>query len=214
MSSLPSMAPRKGDITFEEYVDLIEDGQKADLLDGVIYMASPDNTDAFRLNFWLANVLDSYVEHHGLGTVWGFRIAFRLGKKHGPEPDIAFVPKELESTRQRGHFEGAPRLAVEIVSPDSVQRDYIEKRAIYEKAGVQEYWIIDPDETQATFLTLVEGKYEEMEVKKGEFESKAVPGFRITVSWLWAEKRPSPFEVLTKLLRKKGRSPRKRKRKE
>jgi len=47
---------------------------------------------------------------------------------------------------------------VEVVSPDSVERDYQLKRDAYEQAGVQSYWIIDPDEKRALFLVQVAGR--------------------------------------------------------
>lgn len=43
-------------VTFDEFCELVEDGQKADLIDGAIYMASPDNTDANLVNGWLFTV--------------------------------------------------------------------------------------------------------------------------------------------------------------
>jgi Uma2 family endonuclease len=85
---------RRGDITFEEFVKMVPDGQKADLLDGVIYMASPDNTDAADLNMWLSTLIYSFVELHQLGKVYVSRVAYSLGPKRGPEPDIGFVPKQ------------------------------------------------------------------------------------------------------------------------
>jgi hypothetical protein len=66
MSSYPI---RQGDCTFEEFLDLIPDGEKADLLDGVICMASPDSTDASDLTGWLGTILYGFVEVKGLGKV-------------------------------------------------------------------------------------------------------------------------------------------------
>src|SRR5205809_39351 len=136
---------REGRETFEDFLELVPDGQKADLLDGVIYMASPDNTDAGGLTSWLGSILKAFVDHYDLGQLYFSRIAYRIGPKRGPEPDLGYVSKRREATRKRGYIDGPPDLAVEIVSPDSVQRDYLQKRAIYEEAGVREYWIIDLD---------------------------------------------------------------------
>ena len=187
---------RRGDITFEEFVEMVPDGQKADLLDGVIYMASPDNTDAAKLNIWLGMIIGSFVELNELGTVYFSRVAYRLGAKRGPEPDIGFVPKELGSTRRRGYIDGQPALAVEIVSPDSVGRDYIQKRAIYESGGVREYWIVDPDEKRATFLVHRRSRFEAIKPKNHLFSSEVLPGFRLDVRWLWTGPRPRTHDVL------------------
>ena len=200
MSTFPADLIREGEITFEDFLEIVEDGQKADLLNGVIYMASPDNIDAADLQSWLSFLVVGFVEFHGAGKVYVSRVAYKIGPKRGPEPDIGFVPKALEHTRRRGFIDGPPALAVEIVSPDSVARDYVQKRAIYEAAGVQEYWIIDPDEERATFLRLRNGRFEEVQPTDHIFRSEVLPGFSLDVRWLWATDRPRAFDVLRQLL--------------
>jgi Uma2 family endonuclease len=181
---------------------MIEDGQKADLLHGVIYMASPDNTDANDLTAWLSTILRAFAEEKGLGKVYLLRVAYRLGKKYGPEPDIGFVPKKLEARRRRGYIAGPPALAIEVVSPDSVARDYLQKRAIYEKAGVREYWILDPDQQRATFLVLRNKRYVEVVPVAHLIRSTVLPGLVLDVRWLLGRTRPSPYQVLQGLLEK------------
>jgi Uma2 family endonuclease len=110
------------------------------------------------------------------------------------------VPKELEASRRRGYIDGPPALALEIVSPDSVQRDYLQKRALYEQAGVREYWIIDPDEQRVTLLALREGRYEEVLPVDHLLSSEVVPGFRVDVRWLWGAPRPLAYNILRQLL--------------
>lgn len=191
---------RDGDITFEEFLDLIPNGQKADLLDGVIFMASPDNVDANDLNAWLCSVMRSYADALDLGKIYISRVAYRIGPKRGPEPDLSFVAKTMEARRRRGYIDGAPRLAIEIVSPDSVERDYVLKRAIYEAAGVGEYWILDPDESRATFLCLERGRFKERKPVRHIWRSRVLQGFWLDVRWLWDENRPNAHELVSRLL--------------
>jgi Uma2 family endonuclease len=87
-------------------------------------------------------------------------------------------------------------LAIEIVSPDSVGRDYIQKRAIYERSGVPEYWIIDPDKKQATFLVLRGSRYETLKPIDHIFSSMALPGFRLDERWFWKTPRPRVHDIL------------------
>ena len=197
---LASDRVRKDDYTFEDFLQLIGDGQKADLLDGVIYMASPDNTDANDLTTWLSTILRAFAEARKLGKIYSLRVAYRIGKKQGPEPDIGFVPKRLQALRRRGYIDCAPALAVEVVSPDSVARDYVHKRAIYEKAGVREYWILDPDRRRATFLVLHRGRYKEVEPVDYKIKSTVLPGLVLDVRWLTGDVRPHPYQVLQALL--------------
>src|SRR5688572_26153514 len=111
--------------TFDDFCLLVKDGQKADLIDGVIYMASPDNTDANSLNGWLGFLMMGVASTTRQGNVYISRVAFRLADIHGPEPDLAFVLRTRLHLVRRGFIEGRPDLAVEIVSPDSVERDYV-----------------------------------------------------------------------------------------
>lgn len=191
---------REGEITFEEFLDIVPDGQQADLLDGVIFMASPDSTTDNKLNVWLCTVMNGFVDATDAGTVYVSRVAYRIGPKRGPEPDLSFLSKDQESTRRRGYIAGPPKVAVEIVSADSLYRDYVQKRGMYEAAGVLEYWIVDPHKRKATILNLVRGRYRERKPVRSIWKSKAVPGFWLDVRWLWDENRPKAYDVLRQLL--------------
>jgi Uma2 family endonuclease len=198
-------APQDIRTTFEEFCDLIQDGQKADLIDGVVYMASPDNTAANLLNGWLYFLLSGYVDERQLGEVFLSRVAFRLDDHSGPEPDIAFVHKDHLSRVKRGHVLGNPDVAIEIVSPDSVDRDYQKKRLQYQQAGVQEYWILDELKKKETFLRLdARRQFRAVKPKKGEFQSEAIPGFWFRPEWLWQNPLPPRNNVLQQIL---SRSP-------
>lgn len=84
---------------------------------------------------------------------------------------------------------GVPDLIIEIVSPGSIIRDRVQKKAIYEKAGGDEYWIVDPkyrsieiyEHTQAGF-TLFDAAEE-----AGNIKSKVLKGFEAAMQDLFAE---------------------------
>jgi Uma2 family endonuclease len=101
---------------------------------------------------------------------------------------------------KRGHVDGPPDLAMEIVSPESVERAYEKKRKQYEQAGVPEYWIIDEDMKKVTLLRLdARGKYREVRPRRGILRSQVVPGFWVRVEWLWQETRPDNLEALKQI---------------
>lgn len=120
---------------------------------------------------------------------------------------MGFVPNESEPTRRRGYIDGPPALAIEIVSPDSVDRDYVQKRAIYEQAGVPEYWILDPDERRATFLVLDQGRYREVQPTGDMIHSATIPGMALDVRWFWSSQRPDAFQILQGLLQNPQTTP-------
>lgn len=196
MTTRLSKRRRTGPSTFEDFCKIIREDQKADLIDGAIYMASPENTDADKLFLWLASVMNIYARRKKLGEIFGSRVALRLDEEHGPEPDIAFVRTEHLDRVQRGFVAGAADLAVEIVSPDSVERDYYQKRELYEEYGISEYWILDEMDQSVTLLRLKKGKYHQIRPKKGEQHSQALAGFWLRPEWLWQEPRPDEFDTI------------------
>jgi Uma2 family endonuclease len=196
-----STVTRSGSITFEEFCMLVKDGQKADLIDGVIHMASPDNTNAGDLSVWLTIVVGAFVSKKKLGKLYHSRIAFRLGDLQAPEPDLAVVLKDRLHLVRRGYVAGPPDLAIEIVSPDSIDRDYEKKREQYQSAKVPEYWLVDEVEQKVTLLRLAaNGKYREVRPRKGELRSEVLPGFWLRPEWLWQAPLPEPTDVLALLL--------------
>ena len=70
-----SLATKTVIYTFDDFCSLVEDGEKADLIDGVIYMASPDNTDASDLTWGLGTLMRLYARRKQLGRVLGSRVA-------------------------------------------------------------------------------------------------------------------------------------------
>ncbi len=188
--------------TFDDFCFLIKEGQKADLIDGVIYMSSPDNTDANSLFMWLGGLIGLFAEERELGEVYGSRVAFRLEEHQSPEPDIAFVRTDRLHIVQRGFVDGPPDLAIEIVSPDSIERDYVRKREQYRLAGVPEYWIVDELEQRIVLLRRsASGAYREIKPRKGVLYSQALPGFWLRPEWLWQEPRPKKKMVLAEILK-------------
>jgi Uma2 family endonuclease len=196
-----STVPRRMLYSFEDFCDIIHDDQKADLIEGVICMASPDNLNANILFLWLVELLGPLVRKQRLGRIFGSRVAFRIDDANGPEPDIGFVATKRLHLLRRGYVNGAPNAAFEIVSPESVDRDYIAKRRQYEQAGVREYWILDEIKSTVTLLRLgSDGTYKEMRPRKGALQSKVITGFWLRSAWLWQEELPDPQVVLAEIL--------------
>jgi Uma2 family endonuclease len=192
---------RSGPITFEEFCAIIPEDQKADLIDGVIYMASPESTEANDLVCWLTGLMYAYAAEKDLGRVFAERVAFRLGERQGPGPDIAFVRAEHAGRIHRGYVEGPPDLAVEIVSAESAERDYVRKRQQYQRAEVPEYWIIDEETATVLLLRLdARGRFREVRPRKGRLSSQVLEGFWLATNWLWQQPRPRMLQVLQQLL--------------
>ena len=188
--------------SFEDFCLLIKDGEKGDLIDGVIYMSSPESTGENTLSTFFMMLIGDFVEERELGRVFASRVAFRLGKYQGPEPDIAFVRTDRLHLVERGYVAGAPDLAVEIVSPDSIERDYVHKREQYRQAGVPEYWIVDEMSPGVVLLKRsASGAYREVKPRNGVLHSHVLPGFWLRPEWLWRQPRPKKTMVLAEILK-------------
>jgi Uma2 family endonuclease len=187
--------------TFDDFCSLVRDGQKADLIEGAIHMASPDNTDANRLFGWLYGLIFAFAQIRQLGEVFGSRVAYRLSAYESPEPDIGFVCAARRHLIRRGYVMGPPDFAVEIASPESEERDYYKKRLQYQKAKIPEYWIVDEMQRKVTALSLSrQGQYREIRPRGGKLHSNVLSGFWLRTEWLWQEPLPWMTTVLEEIL--------------
>lgn len=95
-----------------------------------------------------------------------------LSKQDILQPDILFVKNEnISKIKTRGLF-GAPDLVIEILSPSTSQLDYEEKKSLYERFGVSEYFIVDPNSKSVDSFFLKDEIYEEQKTITGKINSK------------------------------------------
>ena len=190
-------------IDWEMFCAMVEDGQKADLIDGVIYMASPDSRRANSINVFLLTLMNLYLQRKDIGgEVYVNRFAYRMSDHNAPEPDVGYVCEDRLTLMEEGGMRGAPDIAVEIVAKESRERDWVTKRALYEKFGVREYWIIDHLQKKFEFLKLVRKRFVPMKLGGGHvFRSQVLPGFWLDVDWLLAKPLPSTPDCLDQILK-------------
>ncbi|MCG3130846.1 MAG: hypothetical protein FLDDKLPJ_01619 [Phycisphaerae bacterium] len=185
--------------TFEEFFEWLDEETRAEWVEGEVVLMSPSNWPHQDLTLWLAALMRFFVDRHRLGKVVSAPFQIKLPGPQGSsrEPDILFIAQENPGELRRTLFLGAPDLAVEVVSPDSVERDHVEKFNEYERAGVREYWVIDPDERRADFFVLNdEGHYLAVSTVSGWFTSVVFPGFSLNVEWFFCDPLPAVPEVL------------------
>lgn len=130
-------------------IEALPEGERAELIDGKIYMmASPSLTHQDLLG-WLNMRIRQYIMDKGgpcRVLPAPFAVYIKDDDHNYVEPDISVIcdPGKLD---EKG-CHGAPDWVIEIVSPSSKTMDCIRKCSLYEEAGVREYWIIDPKERQ------------------------------------------------------------------
>ncbi len=201
LTALPAQSPPQTEpMTFADFIAR-DDERKADLIDGYLIYDMP--TDRHEdLFLFLASLLRIYAREMNLGEVRGSRTPVRIDERRSFEPDILFVRRERAYVIQKLYLSEAPDLAIEIVSPSSVRRDYETKRAGYEAMGVREYWLIDPVNSDARVFRLgMDGLFADVTPAQGEvFKSDVLAGFRLDLGVLFDDPLPSEHAMLRDLL--------------
>jgi Uma2 family endonuclease len=195
--------PPPAPVSWGDFLAWLDEDVRAEWVDGAIIEMPPadlmEHQDRSGLLYML---LQFHVQPRRLGRVFYSPALMRLpNRRTGRDPDLLFVAAEHEHRIRGAYLDGAADLVVEIVSPESVERDYHEKLAEYEAAGIPEYWIVDPQEEAALFYQLgADSRYQLATVPEdGIYTSRVVPGFRLRVSWLWQQPLPSIQEALADL---------------
>ena len=130
----------------------LPDGQRAELIDGRMYMMAPPTRKHQRILLSLSRRIADYLEKKG-GSCEVDIVPFAVflnedDKKNYVEPDISVICDANKLT-DKG-CTGAPDWTIEIVSPGSRRMDYYTKLFKYRSAGVREYWIVDPEKNRIT----------------------------------------------------------------
>lgn len=188
--------PRMSEAAFEKWA--LRQNVRAEWIDGEVTVMAPASEEHFEIVHWLQTLLGLYVAKHKLGRVVPGDFMVRLSDCRR-QPDVFFVAAEGKTRFTRTCLQGAPDLAVEIVSADSESRDWRDKYFEYQDAGVREYWIVDPASQHAEFYFLKRGKYVQMTVKNGVLRSQVIGGFWIRVDWLWQHPAPNVYKLAKEL---------------
>lgn len=103
--------------------------------------------------------LESYVRKHGLGDIWNAPMDVIFEEDYNRlQPDLIFISKEKKDIVQ-DWIRGVPDMVVEIVSKSTVKMDTVVKKEIYERYGVQEYWLLKPEKRILEIYTLTDERY-------------------------------------------------------
>ncbi|NUO79981.1 Uma2 family endonuclease [candidate division KSB1 bacterium] len=204
---LRRQTPMKERFTYSEFCSRVRE-QKADLINGEMFMASPATIEHEDFVHFLVVILRSYVKEKDLGLVVGSRVAMKLSDEDAPEPDVMFIRKERLHLLQSTEILGPADLAIEVISPGSRRLDSVDKKELYASFGVPEYWLIDLSRQQAHFWRNQEGEWKDMPVDgNGIFRSSTVPGFWLRVDWLFASQSLNELEVLSTILASDASNP-------
>ena len=187
-------------MTEEEFDAWVSEENRAEFVDGEVILMSPVSSLHNDIVHFLITLVRLYLEFRPGGRIFGSE--FQIRPRHGirREPDLIYVSKDHADRIHPTFLAGSPDSVWEIVSPESVDRDWRVKFQEYEAAGVPEYWVIDPRNQVVHLYRLgADGKYARVAETDGALHSETIPGFWLRPEWLWQEPLPGALQCLREM---------------
>ena len=138
-------APTSVKFTYEDFLNFPNDGKRHEIIDGEHFVTPSPNTKHQAVCTSLTVHLGVYLQRHLIGAVFVAPFDVVFSDFDIVEPDLIYISRERAQILTEKHVRGAPDLVVEILSPGTRKTDEIIKRKLYERFGVSEYWVVDPE---------------------------------------------------------------------
>ena len=133
-------------LTYDDFVQFPDDGLRHELIDGAHYVTPSPNTKHQRISIHLTVLIGGWLERNPIGKLFHAPFDVVFSKYDVVEPDLLYLSNARASDALTPlHVHGVPELVIEIGSPGTRKRDETVKRRLYERTGVLEYWIVDPE---------------------------------------------------------------------
>ena len=132
--------------TYEDFLLLPDDGLRHEIIDGVHYVTPSPNQRHQELVGRLYLSLGAFVEdrpERGRVFLSPFDVVFSFHDV--VEPDLVYVAPGQLGILTAQNIRGTPAMVIEVLSPSTRKRDQNVKRLLYERTGVLEYWLVDPE---------------------------------------------------------------------
>lgn len=132
-------------LTYDDYLSLPNDGKRYEVIEGELVMSpapEPEHQDVLGNLF---EPLRSLVRTHALGKIYCAPIDVVLSMTDIVQPDIVFIARDRLFGVKKKNIVIPPDLVIEILSPSTRILDRTKKKSLYERYGVKEYWIVDPE---------------------------------------------------------------------
>ena len=179
-------------LTYDDYVLFPDDGKRHELIDGEHYVTPSPNSRHQVLLGELFGFLWTHLQTHPGGRAFLSPFDVVFSRFDVVEPDLLYMSDETAArilTSQ--NVQGTPDLVVEIGSPGTRKRDATIKKRLYERAGVAEYWIIDPEKDIVHIFRSADGQFAppiELSREAGDvLSTQLLPGFSLALARLFRD---------------------------
>jgi Uma2 family endonuclease len=171
-------------LTYADYELFPDDGLRHEIIDGEHYVTASPATRHQRIAGNLHYLIRGYLEGHPTGEVFMAPFDVVLSNFDIVVPDLAYVSTERAHLITSKNLQGAAELVIEILSPSTRRRDERLKRDLYERTGVEEYWLVDPERDVVEVFKRAGGTFQAA-VRYGRDQtltSELLPGLLLAVN--------------------------------
>lgn len=144
--------------TYEDYLKTPDD-ERYELVEGDLIMTPSPVTKHQRISGKIGFELTKYVTENNRGEVFYAPCDVHFDNENVMQPDILFISRERLDIIGEKNIQGAPDLTIEIISESSAYRDMVQKKKLYARFGVKEYWIVIPKERSIEMYLIKENTY-------------------------------------------------------
>ncbi len=137
--------PSRAKLTYEDFLLFPDDGQRHELIDGQHHVTPSPFIRHQDLSIRMIMALGKFLEVHPLGRLFHAPLDCVFTRFDVVEPDLLVVTNDQLHILTDKHIHGVPALVVEILSKGTRKVDKRTKRQLYDRVGVREYWIVDPE---------------------------------------------------------------------
>ena len=173
-------------LTYEDFLLFPDDGKRHELIDGEHYVTPTPNQKHQIIVMNLSAMIWNYLQQHRIGRVFGSAFDVVLSDFDVVEPDVQFISHARQEILTKQNVRGAPDLVVEVGSPRTRKRDETIKRRLYERFGVSEYWVIDPELDTIKVYRRIDERYvraAELSLESGDVvTTPLLPGLELPLS--------------------------------
>jgi Uma2 family endonuclease len=179
-------------LTYDDLARMPDDGLRHELIDGVHYVTPSPVLRHQTLVKRLLTAIENYLEgHEGVGDVFGSPVDAVFTKWDVVVPDLVFVAADQRHILTDPNIQGAPALVVEVLSPGTKKRDLGIKKALFDRKGVREYWIVDPKASTITIhRRAADGSFPNVALLPNDavlLTTPLLPGFSLSLEKLFRE---------------------------
>jgi Uma2 family endonuclease len=185
------MRPSPGvKLTYDDFLLFPDDGLRPELIDGEHYVTAAPNLKHQQIIGSLYLLVAQWLEQHPVGQILLSPFDVVFSKFDVVEPDLLYLSNERAATvLTPANAQGVPELVIEVGSPSTRRRDETIKKRLYERVGVDEYWVFDPELDVVRVYRRVGERFErpsELSCEAGDvLTTRLLPGLELPLTRLF-----------------------------